>query len=357
MVWVFAANDADGAGDNELVMAVLNLTTGVVFLKSGALNFSGILTTNVDGSAVTSADGLVLQNGTAATSGVQVQISPRIRLRGTAWDSAASSTEDWVIENLPVAGASPTDSILRFARSVNGAANVTFMSLNSSTGVLTCAGSGGGNVGGLSIGPGASFTFASVGYFTGGGATGQFLLRDLAATEGIGFDVATDAILKIRNRAHNADASLGCSTIVQSGKTTKYNNITTAGWGTPAIQAQARSTAQTGAVGSVATYTVGAADGSFYVSANVLVTTATTHNFTVTCAYTDEGSTARTLTFTFSSLAGVLATAIINTGGAVPYEGVPMHIRCKTATAITIATTGTFTTVTYNVEGSITQIA
>ena len=118
-----------------------------------------------------------------------------------------------------------------------------------------------------------------------------------------------------------------------------------------------RSTAQTAAVASVATTTLGGSDGSFVVSANVLVTTSTTHNFTVTCAYTDEGNTARTLTFNFSSLAGVIATTIINTGGAVPYEGVPMHIRCKASTAITIATTGTFTTVTYNVEGSIVQIA
>jgi len=34
----------------------------------------------------------------------------------------------------------------------------------------------------------------------------------------------------------------------------------------------------------------------------------------------------------------------------------PIHIRCKAATTITIATTGTFTTVTYNVEGRIAQI-
>ena len=140
-------------------------------------------------------------------------------------------------------------------------------------------------------------------------------------------------------------------------KAFQYNAVTTTGWGVPAIYATGRATAQTAAKASVATYTVGAADGSFIVSANVLVTTATTHNFTVTCAYTDEGNTARTLTFNFSSLAGVLATAIINTGGAVPYEGVPLHIRAKSGTAITVATTGTFTTVTYNVEASIIQVS
>lgn len=122
------------------------------------------------------------------------------------------------------------------------------------------------------------------------------------------------------------------------------------------VRKYGRSTAQTAAVASVAAYTVGAADGTFEISANVLVTAATLHNFTVTCAYTDEGNTARTLTLPFSSLAGTIATAIANAGGAVPYEGVPLHIRAKASTAITIATTGTFTTTTYNVEGMIRQM-
>lgn len=117
-----------------------------------------------------------------------------------------------------------------------------------------------------------------------------------------------------------------------------------------------RATAQTAAVASVVALTVGASDASYEVSANVLVTTATTHNFTATVAYTDEGNTARTLTLNFSSLAGALATAIINTGGAIPYSGIAVHIRCKAATTITVATTGTFTTVTYNVEGIIRQL-
>ena len=89
----------------------------------------------------------------------------------------------------------------------------------------------------------------------------------------------------------------------------------------------------------------------------VPVTTSTTHNFTVTVAYTDEGNTARTLTLTFSQLSGTLLTAITNVTGAGPYEGVLVQIRCKAATAITVATTGTFTTVTYNVEGSIAQVS
>jgi hypothetical protein len=137
---------------------------------------------------------------------------------------------------------------------------------------------------------------------------------------------------------------------------TSYNGFSTAGNGVVTIQGAGRSTAQTAAVASVAAYTVGASDASFEVSANANVTASTTHNFTVTCAYTDETNTARTLTLSFSNLAGTSLTAITNVTGAGPYEGIPVHIRCKASTAITIATTGTFTSVTYNVEGNIRKL-
>jgi len=117
-----------------------------------------------------------------------------------------------------------------------------------------------------------------------------------------------------------------------------------------------RSVAQTGAVASIATFTVGAADSSFIVSGNVLVTTATAHNFNLQVTYTDEGNTSRTVTCNVQQLGGTLVTAITNITGAGPYEGVPLHIRCKASTAITILTAGTFTTVTYNVEGVIIQV-
>lgn len=123
----------------------------------------------------------------------------------------------------------------------------------------------------------------------------------------------------------------------------------------PSVVSGPRLTGQTAAA-SLTAYTVGAADSSFLVSANVLVTTSTVHSFTTTCTYSDEGNTSRTLTLTFSNVGGTLVTAIANAAGAVPYEGVPLHIRAKAATTITFATVGTFTTVTYNVEGVVTQI-
>lgn len=146
------------------------------------------------------------------------------------------------------------------------------------------------------------------------------------------------------------------SDIWMAGKMAKYSYITTVGWGIPAIYGTGRSTAQTAAVATVATYTVGAADGSFIISANVNVTTATTHSFTVTVAYTDETNAPRTLTLAFSNLAGTVLTAITNVTGVGPYEGLPVRIRCKTATSITVATTGTFTSVAYNVEADIMQV-
>lgn len=135
-----------------------------------------------------------------------------------------------------------------------------------------------------------------------------------------------------------------------------YNNITTTALGHPAIYGSGRSTAQTAAVASVATYTVGAADGSFYISGNVNVTASVTHSFTVTVTYTDEGNTARTLTLSFQQLTGTFLTAITNVQGTGAYEGIPLHIRCKASTSITVATTGTFTSVTYNVEALISQL-
>ena len=145
-----------------------------------------------------------------------------------------------------------------------------------------------------------------------------------------------------------------------NARITSYDGVNTAGRGVPVIVAQDRTVAATAAVASIAAFTVGSADATFEVSANVLVTTATTHAFTLTCAYTDEGNTARTLTLTFGLVAGgVATTSIANATGTVPYHGVPVTIRCKAATTITIASAagGTYTTVVYNAEGIIKQLS
>lgn len=143
------------------------------------------------------------------------------------------------------------------------------------------------------------------------------------------------------------------------GKIVSYNGITTAGYGVPVVVGRGRATAQTASAGAVATYTVGASDGSFIVFANVLVTASTTHSFQIQCAYTDEGNTARTLLLTFELVAASAVSAVVNANGTVPYHGLSHQIRAKAGTTITIQTqaAGTYTSVTYNVEGTIVQVA
>ena len=126
--------------------------------------------------------------------------------------------------------------------------------------------------------------------------------------------------------------------------------------GISATVASGRVTAQTAAAAAIASLTVGASDGTFLVSGNVLVTAAVTASFTMTITYTDEGNTQRTLTLNFSSVAGTLLTTITNVTGTGAYEGVPLHIRAKAGTTIVAATVGTFTSVTYNAEAYIRQM-
>jgi hypothetical protein len=180
-------------------------------------------------------------------------------------------------------------------------------------------------------------------------ANGMYITSDPTGTRLTVFSNTGTALLIV-------DQS-GAGSISLPQKVGSINSVSTFGLGVPAIYASARSLAQTGAVASVASFTPGA-DGTLIVSANVLVTTSTTHSFTVTCAYTDEGNTARTLTMAFLLVAGsAITNTIANAAGAVPYMGIPVEIRAKGGTAVTIATTGTFTTVTYNVEGLIMQVA
>jgi|SRR6185436_13104014 len=94
-------------------------------------------------------------------------------------------------------------------------------------------------------------------------------------------------------------------------------------------------------------------DRTYEIGGYIRPTVATTHAFTMTVSFTDEGGTPRTLTMTFGLVAGgVTTTSIANANGTVPYMGVPQRIRCKKGTTIVFATTGTFTTVTYNAEAS-----
>lgn len=143
-----------------------------------------------------------------------------------------------------------------------------------------------------------------------------------------------------------------------SGALTSVGGITSAGLtGVPVVVAVGRVTAQAAANASISTFTVGAADASFEVSANMNVTVSTTLTTTLTCTYTDESNTARSMILPVASLAGsFIAAGAITGAGATVWHTPVMHIRCKAATVITILTSaGTFTGVTYTAEGVIKQ--
>ncbi len=138
-----------------------------------------------------------------------------------------------------------------------------------------------------------------------------------------------------------------------TGLITNYGGVSTTAWGVPAIYGYDRETTQTGAM-TLATYTVGVADGSFWISANVNVTTYTAGAFTMTCSYTDETGASQTLTLNFSTILGVLGTSISAAG---PFEGLVVRIRAQAGSTITVATTsGTFSGI-YNAEADITEVA
>lgn len=148
------------------------------------------------------------------------------------------------------------------------------------------------------------------------------------------------------------------ATSVTIGKlVSSYNGTATAGAGVVSIRAAGRVTAQAAANASISTFTVGAADGSFEVSGNVNVTVSTALATTLTCTYTDESNTARSMILPIQTLTGTFVAGGAITGVGA-WESPVMHIRCKAATVITILTsTGTFTGVTYTAEGIIKQTA
>jgi hypothetical protein len=117
--------------------------------------------------------------------------------------------------------------------------------------------------------------------------------------------------------------------------------------------ATGRATAQSGANANILTYTVGGSDASFLISANILITAFTAGTISMTCAYTDESGTTRTLTLNFSGIGGTLATTA---GAAGAFEGIPLHIRAQASTTIVFATTVSVFTGTYNAESQITAI-
>jgi hypothetical protein len=143
------------------------------------------------------------------------------------------------------------------------------------------------------------------------------------------------------------------STVIP-GLVTSYRGIATAGGGIACVRASGQFNGQIAAVATIATYTP-AVDTTLDITCSALITTSGSENFTLECAYTDAGNTARVMTIPLRILTGANVLIINNSNGAIPYAGALSRIRVKGGTAVTLRTqaAGTYTGCTYNIGGGI----
>lgn len=119
----------------------------------------------------------------------------------------------------------------------------------------------------------------------------------------------------------------------------------------PAIVAFGRFTAQTAAKATVATFTP-AADGTFEISGDITMTAFAAGAVRLQLNYNSEDNVGRALNVPLWNANAWGITA----GAADVWVGGPITIRAKAGVAIVLSTAGTFTTVTYNVDGLIKQV-
>ncbi len=112
------------------------LTSGGALSSISSLAMTNTLTNTRTALAAVSTDGIILTNTTAATAGATVQMSPRLRLSGTVWDTgaAASRTVNFKNEVLPVSG-NPGTARMLWGYDYNAGGYSELMSLVS-TGLL-----------------------------------------------------------------------------------------------------------------------------------------------------------------------------------------------------------------------------
>lgn len=133
-----------GTGVATALAATPNASGGVLIYGTGATYagtdpFTAAQTIKRDSIGVTTTDGLILTNTTAAAAGAQ-QWSPRLRLTAQGWKTnatAASQTIDWIIQNETTQGSSNPTSTLRFMQQVNGGGYVTKLSIDGVDGNLS----------------------------------------------------------------------------------------------------------------------------------------------------------------------------------------------------------------------------
>lgn len=154
-------------------------------------------------------------------------------------------------------------------------------------------------------------------------------------------------------RTFDSSDSAGSSGQVLTSTSTATAWASPLSLGIPKVVASADLLAQTAAVSSVTTVT-SPNDGvnhTYSVGAYASITAISAGTLTVQYSFTDENNTARTLSF----FAMGLTSAGITTTGFDSFP--PGTIRCKPNTAVTVKTTFTGVSITYDVGGYITQIS
>jgi hypothetical protein len=190
-------------------------TASVLKVRAAALTGPAALWCGVNAIAAVSTDGLLLANETAATAGVPVQMSPRLRFRSQVWNTtatAATNTQDWWIETLPSSAAAP-QGLFKICSSLNGAATVTAMTLGN-LGNVTFPNAI--NTGDINMTTSGVIQFGSRTVLSALAAS-QLNLTNQAQNVGVGLDILTDAILKVRTRAQTGYATVDALAYSVSG--------------------------------------------------------------------------------------------------------------------------------------------
>lgn len=183
----------------------------MIIIPSPSLIFPyvGVITEENDNIVTTSTDGVVLQNTTHSTSGVPVQMSPRLRFRGHAWSTLApiDAPIDVIIEPVLISSAF-SSALLRTTIIINGVPFIS-SSLDSAGNFIV-----GNNI---TLGATGILGFSTRQVYINSSADGQLNLG--GAIGGVGLDFSTTAVLKIRNISQNADAALTALNLTASSLT------------------------------------------------------------------------------------------------------------------------------------------
>lgn len=139
-----------------------------------------------------------------------------------------------------------------------------------------------------------------------------------------------------------------------------YGGIVTAGIGAAVPYGAFTHAGKTSADSNAINYTPPATAGTYRLNAWFRATTATTFTITVGVTFTDEHGTAQSFNLSFLPAAGTaIVNSLTNSAASTTFQqAIPLTFSIdSSATAITLSTAGTFTTVTYDWGATLEQLA